>query len=92
MHDTESITERRGQHTGAGRRAYQGKGTNGDLNRSSGGALSDHDIKLKILHSRIENLLYHAGQAVDLVDEEDIFVLERRQDSGEVSWSLNSGA
>ena len=40
---------------------------------------------MKILHGRIENLLYHMRQAVDLVDEEDVLFVQIRQNRRQIA-------
>src|SRR5207253_11348120 len=46
---------------------------------------------MEFLHRRIEDLLDDAGQAVDLVDEQDGTVLEVRQDRGEIAGAFDRG-
>ncbi len=35
-------------------------------------ALADHDVELVVLHRRVQHLLDHRGQAMDLVDEQHV--------------------
>ncbi len=60
--------------------------------RLGGGALAEHDVDREVLHSRVENLFHRAGQAVDLVDEEDVARLQVGEDGGEVPGSFQRRA
>src|SRR5581483_2224764 len=51
-------------------------------------ALADHDVDLVVLERRVEDLLDHGGQAMDLVDEQDVARLEVGEDRGEVAGAL----
>ena len=50
------------------------------------------DVDAAVLHRRIEELLDRPVQAVDLVDEEDVLGLERRQDRGHVGLAVDGRA
>ena len=52
----------------------------------------EHDVEREVLHRRVEHLLHGARQAVDLVDEEHVVLLEVREDGGEVARALDGGA
>ena len=52
---------------------------------AGGGAFPDHQIERVVFHCRIEDFLHDRGQAVDLVDEEDIVRIKVCQDRGEVA-------
>ena len=54
-------------------------------------ALADHDVELEVLHRRIEHLLDRAREAVDLVDEQHVAVVEVGEDRGEVAGALERG-
>src|SRR5690606_8331746 len=56
-----------------------------------GRTLADHEVKLEILHRRIEHLLHRRVQSVDLVDEEDIARLEVGQNRREVAGTGEDG-
>ena len=47
-------------------------------------ALAHDDVDAEVLERRIEDLLRRAAHAVDLVDEEHVARLERREDRGDV--------
>ena len=57
-----------------------------------GRALADDDVEEEVLHRRIEHLLDLVVEAVDLVDEEDVALLEVREDGGEVARAGDGGA
>ncbi len=54
-------------------------------------ALADHDVELEVLHRGVEDLLDGAGEAVDLVDEEHVALVELREDGGEVAGPFERG-
>ena len=54
-------------------------------------ALADHHVERVVLHRRVEDLLDRAVEAVDLVDEQDVALVERGQDRGEVAGPLDRG-
>ena len=56
------------------------------------GPLAEHDVELEVLHRRVEHLLDGAGEAVDLVDEEDVALVELGEDRGEVAGALERRA
>src|SRR5665811_1448731 len=51
-------------------------------------ALSDHDVDLIVLHRRVEDLLDGGVEAVDLVDEENVALLEVGEQAGDVDLAL----
>src|SRR5690606_21087448 len=52
--------------------------------------LAQHDVDLELLHRGVEVLLSDAAQAVDLVDEQDVALLEGvREDRGQVAGLLD---
>ena len=72
--------------------ADQGKVGKGQTNASGAGALADDDIQGKVLHSGVEDLLDHAGEAVDLIDKEYVILRQIGQDGGQISLLFNSGS
>ena len=48
-------------------------------------ALADQDVELEVLHGRVEDLLDRPVQAVDLVDEEHVAVLQVGEERGQVA-------
>ena len=55
-------------------------------------ALADDDVELEVLHRRVEDLLDGPRQAVDLVDEQDVALLELGEDGGQVAGPLERRA
>ena len=51
--------------------------------------LADHDVQGKVLHGRVEHLFHDAAQAVDLVDEEDVALVQVGQDGRQVAGPLD---
>ena len=82
--DAEAVAQRVGQHAGARGRADQREGLQVELDRARGRALADHDVDLVVLQRRVEDLLDHRAQAVDLVDEEHVVALQVGQDRRQV--------
>ena len=52
---------------------------------AGGRALADEDVELEVLHGRIEDLLDRAVQAVDLVDEQHVALLQIGEQGGQVT-------
>ena len=56
-----------------------------DLDRARRRPLADDEVELVVLHGGIEDLLHRRVEAVDLVDEEDVAVLQVGEQRGEVA-------
>jgi hypothetical protein len=56
------------------------------------GPLVDHDVEPEVLHRRVEVFLDGLRDAVDLVDEQDVALLEVGEQAGEVAGLLDDGA
>jgi hypothetical protein len=54
--------------------------------------LVDHDIEPEVLHRGVEVFLDGLRDAVDLVDEEDVALLEAGEQAGEITGFLDHGA
>ncbi len=67
-------------------------GCRSQLHRARGRSGADDEVELPVLHRGVEDLLDGGGNAVDLVDEEDVARAEVRQDRGEVPRLLEDGA
>src|SRR6266545_1095540 len=80
----EAVAQRRGEQTGAGGRADQRERRQVERERARGGALAHHDVDAEVLERRVEDLLGRPAEPVDLVHEEDVVLLERREDRGDV--------
>ena len=83
--DAEARSERPREQSAARRGADEREGCEVDLYRARAGPLVDQDVDAIILHRRVEVLLHDGAEAVDLVDEEHVVFLERRQQSGQVA-------
>ena len=70
--DAEAVAQRVGEHAGARGRADQREGRQVELDRARRRPLADHDVDLVVLQRRIEDLLDHRREAVDLVDEQHV--------------------
>ena len=62
-----------------------------DLDRARRRPLADDEVELVVLHGRIEDLLDRRVEAVDLVDEEDVAVLEVGEQRGEIAGLGDDG-
>ena len=89
---TEPVTQRGADASRAGRGADHGERLQAEPQRPCRRALADHDVEGVVLHRRIEDLLDRAVQAMDLVDEQDVALLERGQDRREVAGPLDRRA
>jgi hypothetical protein len=72
-----------------GRRADQGERLQAQSQRSRRWALADHHVERVVLHRRVEDLLDRPVEPVDLIDEQDVPLLQRREDRREVAGSLD---
>ena len=83
--DAEAVAQRRREEPGAGRRADQRELRQLDLDRARRRPLADDQVELVVLHGRIEDFLDRRVEAVDLVDEEHVALLEVGELRGEVA-------
>ena len=90
--EAEPVAQRRGQQAGPGGRADQGERGDVERDRGRAGALADHDVDPEVLHRQVQHLLGRAGEAVDLVDEDDLALLQRGQHRREVARPLDRRA
>ena len=67
------------------------RGRSSRIDRADG-PLADHDVELEVLHRRVQDLFDGPGEAMDLVDEEDVAVVEVGEDGGEVTGALQRRA
>ena len=86
--DSEAVAQRRGQQALAGGGADQGEFGKVDADRAGGRAFADHQVERPVLHRRIEDFLDRGSEAVNLVDEQDVAVLEIGQQArrGRPTW------
>src|SRR5918992_1464388 len=92
LDELEPAAQRAGDEAGARCRADEREARKIETYRLRAGPLADDEIELPLLHRGIQNLLNGAREAMDLVDEEDIGVLEVREDGGEITGSLEDRA
>ena len=90
--EAEPVAQRRGQQPGPGGGPDQGERGDVERDRGRAGALADHDVDPEVLHREVQHLLGRAGEAVDLVDEDDLALLQRGQHGREVARPLDRGA
>ena len=68
----EAVAQGRAEHGVAGRRADEGEARQRQAHAAGARPFADHEVEREVLHRRVEDLFDGAGQAVDLVDEEDV--------------------
>ena len=90
--EAEAVAQRAGDRAGAGGGAHQREAGQVEADRPGRGALAQHDVELEVLHRRVEDLLDRAGQAVDLVDEQHVALVELGEDGGQVAGPLERRA
>ena len=83
--NAEAVAQRRGEQARARRRADQRERRQIDLHRARRRPLADDQVELVILHRRIEDFLDRRIEAVDLVDEQHVALLEIGEQRGEVA-------
>jgi hypothetical protein len=89
--DAEAPPQRRGEKARPCRGPDQGEGLQGDLHGAGAGPAADHEVEAVVLEGGVEDLLDLGVEPVDLVHEEDLAVLERGEEGGEVSRALDHG-
>ena len=72
--DAEAGAQRRGEQAGARGGGDEGEGLDLHDVGARGGALADDDVELVVLERGVELFFEHGLQAVDFVEEEDLFV------------------
>ena len=87
--DAEAAAQGRRDAAGPGRRPDQGELLDLELVAAGARPLADEDVHVEILHGRVEDLLDRGLEAVDLVDEQDLFGLHVGQDGREVAGPLD---
>src|SRR5207244_10232613 len=88
----EAVAKGRREEAGPGRRADERERRQIERERASGGALADDDVEPEVLERRVEDLLDRPAQAMDLVHEEDVALVERGQDRRQVALPLEGGS
>ena len=92
MGDAEAVAQRRRDQAGAGGGADHGERRHVEADGAGARTLADDDVQLVILHGRVEHFLDGTAEAVDLVDEEDVALLEVGEDGGDVGLALERRA
>ena len=90
--DAEAVAQRIGEHAGARRRADQRERRQVELDAARRRPFADHDVDLEILERRIEDLLDHRRQPMDLVDEQHVVRLEVGEQRREIAGALEHRA
>ena len=85
----EPVAERARDPAGPRRRADDRERLEAQPQAPRARALADHHVERVVLHRRVEDLLDGAVEAVDLVDEEDVALVERGEDRREVAGPLD---
>ena len=81
----EPVPQRPADPPGPRRRADDGEWLQAQAQRPRRRTLADHHVERVVLHRRVQDLLDRAIEAVDLVDEQDVVVVERGQHRGKVA-------
>ena len=81
-------SKRRRQLAGARGGADQRETFDRQLDGARARADAGDNLDAKILHRRVQALLDDRQQAVDLVDEQDVAFLQRRQDARQIAFAL----
>src|SRR5205085_9533299 len=89
--DAETTAKRCGNETGAGRRTDQRELRQVQLDRAGGRALPDHDVELVILHRGIQDLFDLRLEAMNLVYEENLALLQIGEHGRKVAAAFNRG-
>ena len=89
--EAEAVAQRAGDEPRAGGGADQREARQVEPDRARRRTLADHDVELEVLHRRVEHLLDRAREAVDLVDEQHVAVVEVGEDGGEVAGAFECG-
>ena len=87
-HQAEAVAQRAGDEPGAGGGPHQGEAGQVEADGPGRRPLAQHDVELEVLHGRVEHLFDRAGQAVDLVDEQHVALVEAGEDGGQVAGPL----
>ena len=85
LHHPEAVAQRGADQRVARRRAHQCEALDLQPHAARPRPLADQQVQREVLHGRVEHLLDGVGQAVHLIDEEHVAVLQRRQQAGQVA-------
>ena len=87
-----AVTQRGWQQTRSRCRTDDREGRERQRNRRRAGALTNDDIDAEIFHREVEHFLGCAREAVDLIDEQNVALLEAGQDRRQVARMLDRRA
>src|SRR5438270_265790 len=88
--EPEPVSQRTGDQAGTCRGPDQREPGDIEPDRSGRRSLADHDVELEVLHRRIQHLFHGPAEAVDLVDEENVALVEVGEESSEVACPFES--
>ncbi len=89
--EPEPVAQRAGDEPGAGGGADEREAGQVEPDRLRARTLADDDVEAEVLHRGIQALLDDTREAVHLVDEQHVAVVEVREDGGEVARPLERG-
>ncbi len=85
---TESGPEGAGEHSGPRGRADQREAVQVELHRPGAGTAIDQNIEPEVFHGAVKVFLDNRTEPVDLVDEEDIGLLDAREQAGQITGTF----
>ena len=85
----EAVPERAADPAGTGGRADDRERLEAEAQAPGARPLADHHVEREVLHRRVEDLLDRAVEAVDLVDEQDVALVEGGEDRRQVPGPLD---
>jgi hypothetical protein len=89
--DAEAGAERSGEQAAARGGTYQRERVQVYLDGARRGPFVDHDVDAVVFHGRVEVFLHDRRQAVNLVDEQHVVLLQRGEDAGQVAGLVEHG-
>ena len=90
--EPEPVAQRTGDHARAGGGADERERRQRQPDARRRRALADDDVELEVLHRRVQDLLDRPRQAVDLVDEQHVALVELGEDRRQVAGPLERRA
>ncbi len=88
---TEAVAQRAGDLARTGGRTHQREPGQIDADALGAGAFADHNIQRIVFQCRVKHLFHLPGEAVYLVDEVDVALLQIGQQGGEVAGLSMAG-
>src|SRR5438874_3974548 len=90
--EPEAVAQRPGDEARAGGGPDEREAREIEADRARRRALAQHDVELEVLHRGVEHLFHGARQAVDLVDEEHVALVEVREQRREITGPFDGRA